>query len=608
MCNSVKKTLFIIYMLVSSYLVHSQVIDARMLSETNHYFITKYVAALKSNTFIPIDSVLTPNAQTEFRRLEDRPVIYPGYNTYYYWFRFIVKNNDTFTRKLMLLLGPLGMRDAELFQGRKDHWKSLGKTGNQYAFIKRPYQYTHYVYPIVMSPLSLDTFYLYMDYGHEYRQYAFVLMSDKALKVVENRVYFFFGILIGSLLLFSVFNLYLFFSMKEEVHFWYALYILFMVVAIMKNDGLDEQFLGFDSEDAYRMTPFMGFAAIAFAVLMHVVQLFLTNILKKSLLFKVTAFIKWNLLLSAITHFIVFYFQPGFTLEIMVSCWTKYSIGATIIMILINCIYSLYNGFKAACFILIGLAILAVGTMEKVFDMSDPAYLFPPALVHIGIGLETIVISFGLMYRYKIDREEVNRRIVEAHDEEQNRIAEDLHDELGSNLSTIKIYLESLSPEVPIARKQQENLINMVNKANNDVRRIAHNLMPPDFENTTLHKLLSAHINKLNQNSNIRFKFYHSECNIIFTKQKELMIYKIILELTNNILKHSGGTEATVQLLYYDNYLQLLIDDNGKGINNSNKTGIGLKNVESRVNYLKGIINIDSGQNGTTIIIQIPLK
>jgi signal transduction histidine kinase len=80
------------------------------------------------------------------------------------------------------------------------------------------------------------------------------------------------------------------------------------------------------------------------------------------------------------------------------------------------------------------------------------------------------------------------------------------------------------------------------------------------------------------------------------------------MELSNNILKHANATEATLQLIYYDTYLELMAEDNGTWIPENKKEGIGLMNINSRVNYLKGKINIDSGKSGTTIVIQIPYK
>ena len=86
------------------------------------------------------------------------------------------------------------------------------------------------------------------------------------------------------------------------------------------------------------------------------------------------------------------------------------------------------------------------------------------------------------------------------------------------------------------------------------------------------------------------------------------MIYRIIMELTNNIIKHSQANEATVQLVYHETHLSISAEDNGIGILPSISDGIGLKNIRNRIRYLNGTFNIDSGLNGTTIMMQIPYK
>ena len=80
------------------------------------------------------------------------------------------------------------------------------------------------------------------------------------------------------------------------------------------------------------------------------------------------------------------------------------------------------------------------------------------------------------------------------------------------------------------------------------------------------------------------------------------------MELTGNILKHSGATEATIQFIYFDKHLEIMVEDNGVGFSGSQSNGIGLKNIQTRVNYLSGNMKIDSGANGTTVMLQVPYK
>ena len=91
-----------------------------------------------------------------------------------------------------------------------------------------------------------------------------------------------------------------------------------------------------------------------------------------------------------------------------------------------------------------------------------------------------------------------------------------------------------------------------------------------------------------------------------------MSIYRIVLELINNIVKHAQANKVTVQIIKYPDYINLSVEDNGSGFDYLNalqeKKGIGLGNVLSRVDYLRGKMNVDSVPGrGTTVIIDVPL-
>lgn len=79
-----------------------------------------------------------------------------------------------------------------------------------------------------------------------------------------------------------------------------------------------------------------------------------------------------------------------------------------------------------------------------------------------------------------------------------------------------------------------------------------------------------------------------------------------MLELNNNIIRHAAATEANIQLLYYDDHLEVMAEDNGIGFSKTNNDGIGLNSIKSRISYLHGNLNIDSNKFGTTVLINIP--
>jgi signal transduction histidine kinase len=238
--------------------------------------------------------------------------------------------------------------------------------------------------------------------------------------------------------------------------------------------------------------------------------------------------------------------------------------------------------------------------------------------VALGLSIETFLISFGFAYRYNFINKEKQQllkhlneqqrdlasQILNTQEEEQKRIAADLHDELGGSLAAIKMTMQSYN----LPDNQSQTLNYLIDTASTNARHIAHNLMPPEFENTSLQTLLEKFYQRISTDGKINFYFHYIGKNGNFNKHEELIIYRIIMELTNNIIKHSKATEATLQLIYHERSLTMLAEDNGIGMKRGDTGGIGLKNVRLRVQFLNGNINFDSGSIGTTIVIQIPFK
>ena len=580
--------------------------------------LTKWVGHLKTTQVIPLDSVLQPSVQAQFTPLPAKPVFFSGWDPYYYWFRFCLRNRDTVARPYYISIGPVGYYHATLYQSRGGTFTAVGRTGNKYRFTQRPYPSMQGIYPVVLPPNTVDTFYVDMDYSGNYKTFAFVVTTARKLHQIESKGYFVFGIMVGILLLFAVFNVYLLFALKEKLHGWYALYIVALIYMLLKYEGYDEQFFPLDTELANRLTPLMGVGALTIFLLMNVVQIFLSNIDRKSRLFFWTRVVMINLLVSAAAHAVSFYVKNDYRVDQFFFEWANKSTALGMVFILINCIRSYTRGFKPALFILFGTVVFLVGGLEKMLFIDSTSYLFPPSLFEVGMVAEAIIISFGLMYRYQLFKREKEvlaqelaqqqsaaaRQVLWAQEKERKRIAEDLHDELGSSLAALRLRLQHTS----IPKESLAELLHIVDKAAKDARNIAHNLMPPEFEKTSLPDLLAAYYRRLNNETPVQFQFYYTGSGHSFDKSDELVIYRIVMELTNNILKHADATEATIQLIHHDGYLELMVEDNGKGISNTEATGIGLKNINSRVHYINGDIQIDSGRNGTTIVIRFPAK
>ena len=220
-------------------------------------------------------------------------------------------------------------------------------------------------------------------------------------------------------------------------------------------------------------------------------------------------------------------------------------------------------------------------------------------------------------YQHAINRQqnELFNAIVTTQDMERKRIAQDIHDSLGSVLSAAKLKLSSLEEsKMILSAGQLENYqdsLALLDEASTELRNISHNIMPATLSKLGLEAALQNLIGKIAVHSNIQINFTTHGLENRIEENTEMSIYRIVLELINNIVKHAAAKKVTLQLIKYPTYINLVIEDNGVGFNfekiMEEKKGIGMGNIFSRVDYLKGTVEIDSlPGKGTTVIIEIP--
>lgn len=197
---------------------------------------------------------------------------------------------------------------------------------------------------------------------------------------------------------------------------------------------------------------------------------------------------------------------------------------------------------------------------------------------------------------------------------ERERVAKDLHDSLGGMLSAIKLKFDALHYDNDASAQHQadhENLQELLDDACQEVRNISSNLQPGALEQLGLIEAISDLVNKFERNTDLEIHFQHY--GIMDNKRLDsfssLNVYRIVQELLNNVMKHAQASEVIVQLNRESNQLTIMVEDDGIGYNPSDiKEGMGSENVRSRVNFLKGDLNIDSVKGeGTTTLITFPV-
>ncbi|MDY8135174.1 sensor histidine kinase [Aquimarina sp. 2201CG5-10] len=208
-------------------------------------------------------------------------------------------------------------------------------------------------------------------------------------------------------------------------------------------------------------------------------------------------------------------------------------------------------------------------------------------------------------------QKELLKTSIQSQEEERNRIAKELHDDVGAMLTTTKLYFGQIVPELPpdelwkITKKTRGFLDDMIHS----VRSISQDLRPVILEKLGLIEAIQSLVQNIQDSGKIEISFSNHTSHTI-AKSKELNLYRIIQELITNTLKHANASSINIKLKNEEGILIILYEDDGKGLdqkNLSHKKGLGLKNIESRLSVLSGEIHFLQKKSGMRVKIICPL-
>lgn len=248
--------------------------------------------------------------------------------------------------------------------------------------------------------------------------------------------------------------------------------------------------------------------------------------------------------------------------------------------------------------------------------------------------LELLIVCFNITERKKAQREVerlnlenttekinqqkiISSKIVENQENEQNRIAKEIHDGIGQMLTGLKFSLESINLD---DREKSEQKIEYLKKLSLDiikgVRTATFNLMPPELSDHGIVSSLSKLTQELSKLTGKEILFYNkTDFDQRLDSLIEINIYRLTQEAINNAIKYAESTHIIVQLSHSESLLSIIVDDNGKGfdINSVDKkrnseSGMGLLFMNERIQYINGRVFIKSiPGEGTRITFNIPI-
>ena len=206
------------------------------------------------------------------------------------------------------------------------------------------------------------------------------------------------------------------------------------------------------------------------------------------------------------------------------------------------------------------------------------------------------------------------RSMLEGQEKERSRIARDLHDGLGNLLSTLKVNIGSLQINFDDSNSEKiyGTASQMIDEACTEVRKIAHEMMPQALKKLGLRKALEDLVLKMDAAHSFDAEFHVHGAERKFDDNTNVMLFRIVQEALNNIVKYANASEVSVQLTYSEDWFDLTIEDDGVGFDPQKidlEKGMGLKSIAFRTEFIGGTYDLNSRPGfGTLVTISIPLK
>lgn len=262
----------------------------------------------------------------------------------------------------------------------------------------------------------------------------------------------------------------------------------------------------------------------------------------------------------------------------------------------------------------------------RIADIYSPLLLGTVGMLLLAIALVIFIIFHQrkvIRYQMKMQEMETEQQkillsaSIKLQEEERQRIAADLHDDAGPLLATARLYLTENMVNLDKATQLQSifNAKQIIDEAIQLIRNISHSLMPPTLKNFGLESAVSDFFQKINGSGSMNVNSRFHDYKVRLRPEKELIVFRVIQELTNNILKHSNSSFIHLTQHNSDDSIIIRMHHDGRGLSHDDfikmsksNVGIGLKNIQSRLKVIHGdiLFEQDASQSFYKVTIDVP--
>jgi signal transduction histidine kinase len=588
---------------------------------------------------------------TAWHRLEEDYGVYFGLSTKGYWLRFRVTNSlqnnapvlpkfyqpEPDSLPVLLECNNPNLDTLHFYRVSPEGGVLFMQQGNRVQPEARPLNYPNLVFRW-KEPLGASArVYLYVRSYYYTTNFTFSFWSEQRWQLNFKQVEIGAGILFFALVLVYLFSLTLLFAIVRERHLWLFYFYALLSAFFFANDldiwywfwpGWDYRIFSptainlgtvcgllfmryyFQTYRRYRYFDWGLILLSAVALATTVLSLLLHQ--NKVLFLHLNKVLLINLLITCAAIMGLFLYDY-YTQRKREKIWFVIGFTPHGLAIVLACVHQL-DWFHPK---LPGLLQFSPNPSPFFVQMNTPWMLLG------GMIWEMLIVSMLFVVRVKSYYESSNKILAERRnalvlgvETERKRVAQDLHDGIGVLLSSTKMKLAALRDQMkgkPDWYQETGELLSNIDQAHEEMRALAHNMMPKSLEKLGLAQAIEGAVSRLRRSHPaVQWRFYSNFQNGHLDELTKINLFRIAQEMLHNILQHAQATEAHLQLLRQGTQIVLSIEDNGVGFqpkNHTLRTGIGLSNIRYRAeDVLKGHVTIESSPGkGAFIAVEIPV-
>jgi two-component system, NarL family, sensor histidine kinase UhpB len=253
----------------------------------------------------------------------------------------------------------------------------------------------------------------------------------------------------------------------------------------------------------------------------------------------------------------------------------------------------------------------ALTALARRVDLGEPGQRIPDARATSEAG-ELAVTFNEMLARLELERREAARRIVDAHESERLRIAQELHDEVGQTLTAVLLQLSRLQERLPANLSGELSEAQDAARASlEDVRRIATDLRPEALRDLGLASALSTLSDGFGRRAGLRVDRQIQTPMPQLSGEAELAVYRIAQEALTNVARHAGSDTAELTVQADAGQLTLTVRDRGRGLPSGYATdGNGMRGMQERAGLIGASLRIQTPTDGpgTELRLELPLN